>query len=71
MSECAECARLRAQLEVAEAGYRAAVSKAQWQSRTNVELNEYERLLREGCRPGMTVADRANWIIEVRARVSD
>ena len=38
--------RLRAQLEVAEAGYMAAVQKAEWQARTNHELNELERKLR-------------------------
>jgi hypothetical protein len=35
----AECERLAARLEVSEAGSRAAISKAQWQARTNSELN--------------------------------
>jgi hypothetical protein len=38
--EPSELDQLRARVEVAEAGYHAAVSKAQWQASTNRELNE-------------------------------
>lgn len=38
-TQAEESAKLLARVEVAEAGFKAAVSKAQWQARTNEELN--------------------------------
>ncbi len=50
----AEIERLRAALEVSQAATNAAVSKAQWQARTNAELNalqaEVSRFRAEACR---------------------
>lgn len=50
----AELMHLRAALEVSQAATAAAVSKAQWQARTNAELNaldsEVRRLRAEACR---------------------
>lgn len=37
--------RVCAQLEVAQAGYRSAVEKAEWQARTNAELNDLQKIL--------------------------
>ena len=49
-----EIERLRAALEVSQAASQAAVSKAQWQARTNAELNalqyEVRRFRAEACR---------------------
>lgn len=39
----AENEALRAKVEVAESGYKAAVQTAQWQARTNGELNDLQR----------------------------
>ncbi len=50
----AEIGRLRAMLEVSQAATAEAVSKAQWQARTNAELNalhaEVRRLKADACR---------------------
>lgn len=58
-----EIEMLRGRVEVAEAGYKAAVSKAEWQARTNAELNalhhEIQVLRRYGNKDCTAMADEA------------
>lgn len=56
-----ECQRLRARLEVLQAGHDAAVRKAQWQARTNAELNALQEEVR---------TLRASWPREAEDRVN-
>ena len=56
----AENAQLRAQLEVAQAAAKAAVSKAEWQAATNTELNQLRAELEAVRRD----AERYRWLRE-------